>query len=105
MKLLESSSSYAIKNFVMGDIQEHRDGLTSKIMWKELYDEQSILDKTVPVSTKTEEKRRTTKLVSRKVESDQGGLMSYGTCHTLPPDFLLPDPHRRVALKPRIPAI
>ena len=22
--------------------------------------------------------------VSRKVERDQGGLMSYGTCHTLP---------------------
>ena len=31
---------------------------------------------------------RTTKLDSRKVESDQGGLMSYGTCHTLPPVFL-----------------
>ena len=29
-----------------------------------------------PVSTKTEEKIRTTKLDSRKVESDQGGLMS-----------------------------
>ena len=43
----------------------------------------------VPASTKTEGKIRTTKLVSRKVESDQGGLMSYGTCHTLPPVFLL----------------
>ena len=32
MKLLESSSNYTLKNFVMGDIQEHRDGLTSKIM-------------------------------------------------------------------------
>ena len=32
---------------------------------------------------------RTTKLVSRKVESDQGGLMSYGICRTLPPIFLL----------------
>ena len=42
-----------------------------------------------PASTKTEEKVRSTKLVSRKVESDQGGLMSYGTCHTLPPAFLL----------------
>ena len=31
MKLLESSSTYAIKNFVMGDIQEHRDGLTRKL--------------------------------------------------------------------------
>ena len=41
-----------------------------------------------PASTKTEEKVRSTKLVSRKVESDQGGLMSYGTCHTLPPVFL-----------------
>ena len=29
---LESSSSSAIKNFVMGDIQEDRDGLTSKSM-------------------------------------------------------------------------
>lgn len=43
----------------------------------------------VTVSTKTEEKIRATKLLSRKVESDQGGLMSYGTCHTLPPAFLL----------------
>ena len=32
MKLLERSSSYAIKNFVMSVIQEHRDGLTSKFM-------------------------------------------------------------------------
>ena len=40
-----------------------------------------------PVSTKIEEKIRTTKLDSRKVESDQGGLMSYGTYHTLPPAF------------------
>ena len=31
-KLLENSSSYAIKNFVMGGIQEQRDGLTSKFM-------------------------------------------------------------------------
>ena len=29
------------------------------------------------------------KLVSREVESDQGGLVGYGTCHTLPPVFLL----------------
>ena len=42
-----------------------------------------------PASAKTEGKVRTTKLVSRKVESHQGGLMSYGTCHTLPPVFLL----------------
>ena len=39
------------------------------------------------VSTKTEEKIRTTKLDSRKVESDKGGR--YGTCHTLTPAFLL----------------
>ena len=32
---------------------------------------------------------RPRKLVSRKVESDQGGLMSCGTCHTIPPVFLL----------------
>ena len=40
-------------------------------------------------STKSEGKVRTTKLVSRKVESDQGGLMSCGTGHTFPPVFLL----------------
>ena len=43
------------------------------------------------------QKIRTTNLDSRKVESDQDGLMSYGTCHMLPPVFLLssrffPDP-------------
>ena len=30
------------------------------------------------------QKMRTTNPDSRKVESDQDGLMSYGTCHTLP---------------------
>ena len=59
-KLLKSSSSSAIKNFVMVDIQEHRDGLTSKTM-------------------------RPPILTQREVESDQEGLMSYGTCHTHPP--------------------
>ena len=47
-------------------------------MRKELYDEQPTLARPVPATTKTEGKVRTTKLVSRKVESDQGGLMSYG---------------------------
>ena len=42
-------------------------------MRKELCDEQSRLARPVPVSTKTEGKIRTTKLVSRKVECDQGG--------------------------------
>ena len=58
-------------------------------MRKELYDEQSRLPRPVPASTKTDGKVCSTKLVSRKVESDQGGLMSYGTCHTLPAVFLL----------------
>ena len=82
MKLLESSSSYAIKNFVMGDIQEHRERIYVR---KESNDEQTRLAKWFPASTKTEVKVRTTKLVSRKAESDQDGLMSYGTCRTLPP--------------------
>ena len=58
-------------------------------MRKEFFDEQSRLARPVPASTKTEGKVRTTRLDSRKVESDQGGLMSYGTCHTLPRAFLL----------------
>ena len=58
-------------------------------MRKELYDEQSRPGKTGPGFDKTEGKIRTTKLVSRKVESDQGGLMSHGFCYTLPPVFLL----------------
>ena len=45
-------------------------------MRKELYDEQTRLARRFPASTKTEGKVHTTKFVSRKVESDQGGLMS-----------------------------
>ena len=85
MKLLESSSIFAIKNFVIGDMHEHRDGLTSRMLCGENYLMNSRdWARPFPASTKTEGKMRTTKLVSRKVESDQGGLMSYGTCHTLP---------------------
>ena len=78
--------------------QELRDGWHSRTLWwvdeqisvrKGLNDEQTRLARRFTASTKTEGKVRTTKLVSRKVESDQGGLMSYGTCHTLPPVFLL----------------
>ena len=39
-----------------------------------------------PVSTKTEaEKAHHHSRLKREVESNQDGLMSYGTCHTLPP--------------------
>ena len=58
-------------------------------MRTEINDEQTRLARRFTASTKTEGKVRTTKFVSRKVESDQGGLMIYGTCHTLPPVFLL----------------
>ena len=57
-------------------------------MRKELNDEQTRLGRRFP--TKTEGKVGATILVSRKVESDQGGLVSKGTSHTLPPVFLLP---------------
>ena len=57
MKLLESSSSNAIKNFVMGDIQEHRDGLTSRNMCGKNC-MMNTRDWARPVSTKTEEKIR-----------------------------------------------
>ena len=54
---------------------------------KIFFDGQTRLARRFPASTKTEGKVRTTKLVSRKVESDQGGLMSYGTNHTFLPVF------------------
>ena len=64
-----------------------------------------------PVSTKTR-KCVPPILTQREVDSDQDGLMSYGTGHTLPLVFLLsswifldpPGPLRCVAQNPRIPA-
>ena len=66
------------------DIQEHRDGLTSKelcgrFLW---WTVETGQDGSRP---RLKQKMRTTNPDSRKVESDQDGLMSYGICHTLPP--------------------
>ena len=54
------------------------------------------------------QKMRATNPTQREVESDQDGVMSYGTSHTLPravrlSSWILPGPFRCVAQNPRIP--
>ena len=59
-------------------------------MRKELNDEQTRLARRFPASTKTEaENAYHQACLNERWKCDQGGLMSYGTCRTLPPVFLL----------------
>ena len=66
-KLMENSSTSVIKNFVMG-------------WW---VDEQSRLGKT-GLDQDWSRKCVAPIMTQREVESDQDGLVSYGTCHALP---------------------
>ena len=86
--------------------QEPRDGFTSRTLCGKNTPKHSR-DWAKPVSTKTEEKCVPPISTQRKVEGGQDGLMSQGTCQTLPLvspcfSFGFPGFLRCVAQNPRI---